>query len=85
MNKDKWSYIFIGLLIFFSCINILICVNILPFDIWRLSNVMMLLASVLISSKRKDIKEKDRKMTIVGFSAVFICVITLLTALFKHI
>jgi len=84
MNNDKWNYSYIGLLIFVSCMNILICINILPFDVWRVGNIMMYLASILLSSKNKKIKAKDRKMTIIGFITVFICVVTQFTALFKH-
>lgn len=85
MNKDKWSFAYVCMLIFFSCINILIYFNILPFDIWRLGNNVMLIITIIMLIRRKTIKEKDMKMTVVGFCAVFIWVITLFTDLFKHI
>lgn len=72
MNKDKWSYLYIILIIFFSCINILICFNILPFDVWRVGLIVTVLVNMLISLKKKDIKAKDRKLTIIYSSTVLI-------------
>ncbi len=85
MNKDKWSYVYISILIFFSSINILIYFNILPFGMWRFGNNVMLLITILMLLRRKTIKERDRNMTIVCFSAVLLWVITLFTDLFKHL
>ena len=48
MNKDKWSFVYVSILILFSCINILIYFNILPFDIWRLCNNVMLIITIIM-------------------------------------
>ena len=85
MNKDKLSYLGIVLFIVFIVINLLVFFNIIPFSIWKTSNTIMAIASLVISILRKNIKEKDKKMTLIGFGLVFIIVITECIVLFKFI
>lgn len=85
MNKDKWSYVFITLIIFFTVINILVYTNVLPFIIWKISNKIIMLAALFILFKRRKIKEKDKKLTILGFALLFIWVGTETIVLLQHI
>lgn len=86
MDKSKLSYLFIFTLIFFSILNILIYFEIIPFFIWKVQTMLVILESYVITMENKKNKVvKDKKFTITGFVIVLLWSITLLTTLVKII
>lgn len=85
MNSDKHIYTYIIVLGICSFINILVCINILPFDVWRVGLIVVLLANLvimMISSKKKNIMaSNNKKMIIICWSALIIWAITLFATL----
>lgn len=85
MNSDKHSYVYILLLSIASFINILVCIHIFPFDVWRIGLLVVLLANLLImmiSLKKKNIESSNnKKLIIICWSALIIWSITLFATL----
>lgn len=77
MNINKWPYAYISIITICFCINILIFINILPFDTWRFDNLMVFLSNIILV--------KGRKLTNIEFVFLLIWLFTQLSALFKHI
>lgn len=82
MNDNKLSYTHLSLLLISSFINILVLINILPVDALRGGLFVILLVNIINSNKEKNIKGKDKKMTIIDWCVLLIWSITLLTGYF---
>ncbi len=78
MNKDKLSYFTLLLFIIMITVNILIFLNIIPFAIWKTSNLIMIIFFCIISFTKRKIGSqiKDKKITLLGFFLVFIIIIS---------
>jgi hypothetical protein len=82
MNDNKLSYTYLSLFLISSLINILVLINILPIDALRGGLFVILLVNIINRNKEKNIKGKDKKMTIIDWCVLLIWLITMLTGYF---
>lgn len=87
MLKDKLMFIYMILLVIFSFINILVTINVLPYEMWRiclLAAIVINLIITLVSYKIKNHSIKNKKTNIIVATIVVVWTITLFVALFTH-
>lgn len=88
MNRDKLIFVYVILLLIFSFINILVTLNILPYEMWRiclLAATIVNLILTLVSYKIQNLGTKSKKTKIIVATTIVVWVITLLVAFFTHI
>ncbi|GKX66458.1 hypothetical protein [Inconstantimicrobium mannanitabidum] len=88
MNKEKLIFVYVILLLIFSFINILVTIDVLPYEMWRiclLAATVVNLIITLISYKIQNLSAKSKKAIIIVATTIVVWTITLFVAFFTHI
>ncbi|PVE14364.1 hypothetical protein DDA98_14685 [Clostridium perfringens] len=85
MNKSKFDYIFLIIIVLAAILNIFIYLTILPLFIWRINNLILIIFFLISLFKKKTLKEKNKNLTILGLIFAFIFLFSSILIIIKYI